>query len=79
MNQHVNNANYIVWAFEPLDFEFRKTKKLKILDMMFKKEVKYGSKILSQIEINDDITIHSVKNADTGEELCTVMAQWIDK
>ena len=25
VNQHVNNANYIAFALEPLDFEFRKT------------------------------------------------------
>ena len=79
VNQHVNNANYIVWAFEPLAFDFRKTKKLKTLDMMFKKEIKYGSKVLSQIEINDNITTHVVKNLETGEELCTVMAEWVEK
>ena len=79
VNQHVNNANYIVWAFEPLDFEFRKQYKLKTLDMVFKKELKYGSKVLSQIEINGNTTTHAVKNNDTGEELCLVSAEWIKK
>ena len=79
VNQHVNNANYIVWAFEPLDFEFRKANKLKVLDMVFKKEIKYGAKVLSQIEVDDKKTTHILKNAETGEELCLVLAEWITK
>ena len=79
VNQHVNNANYIVWAFEPLDFEFRKQYKLKTLDMVFKKEIKYGAKVISQIEINNDTTTHIVKNKDTDEELCMVLAKWVKK
>ena len=79
VNRHVNNANYIVWAFEPLDFEFRKTKKLKTLDMVFKKEITYGHKVLSQIEIKDNQTIHILKCAETSEDLCLITAEWIDK
>lgn len=77
VNQHVNNVNYIVWAFEPLDFEFRKAKKLKTLDMVFKKEVKYGNKIISQVEISGDCTNHILKRDD--EELCLIKAQWVNK
>ena len=76
VNQHVNNANYIVWAFEPLDFDFRKSHKLKTLDMVFKKEITYGSKVISQIEINDNITNHVLKNAQTGDDLCMIKAEW---
>lgn len=79
VNRHVNNANYIVWAFEPLDFEFRKAKKLKTLDMVFKKEITYGYKVLSQIEIKDNQTIHILKCVQTGEDLCLITAEWIDK
>ena len=76
VNQHVNNANYITWAFEALDFDFRTNMTLKTLDMVFKKEAKYGEKILVQVEINETQTIHSIKNAETNEELCLVLAQW---
>ena len=79
VNQHANNANYIIWAFEPLDFEFRKSKKLKTLDLMFKKEIKYGSKVLSQVAIWDEKTVHVLKNAETGEDLCLICAEWIEK
>ena len=76
VNKHVNNANYVVWAFEPLDFEFRQKHKLKTLDMVFKKEITFGSKVLSCIKIDDNITIHLLRNYETGEDLCHVCAEW---
>jgi len=79
VNRHVNNANYIVWAIEPLDFNFRRANKLKIVDMVFKKEITYGAKVLSQILINENITTHVLKNAETGEELCIINAEWTNK
>lgn len=79
VNKHVNNVNYIVWAFEPLDIEFRKENKLKALDIVFKKEIQYGHNVLSQVEVQDNKTIHVVKNSDTGEELCLISAEWIKK
>ncbi len=79
VNKHVNNANYLIWAFEPLDFEFRHLKKLKSLDIVFKKEIKYGNKVLSQIRVEENITNHVLKNADNGEDLCMICANWIDK
>lgn len=79
VNNHVNNANYIIWAFEPLDFDFRSRKKLKTLDIVFKKEIKYGNKVLSQIEISGDTTKHILRNAEKGDDLCLISAKWIDK
>lgn len=76
VNQHVNNSNYIVWAFESLGYEFRKNQKLKSLDMLFKKEIKYGHQICSQVEISENKTIHLLKNKETGEELCQIQAEW---
>lgn len=77
VNQHVNNGNYIIWALEPLEFDFRCRHKIKTLDIVFKKEIKYGHKILAQIEFKDSLkTIHNVKNADTGEDLCHVQIEW---
>ncbi len=77
VNRHVNNANYIIWAFEPLSFNFRSERHLKELDMTFKKEIKYGSRVISQIEFeNDTFTKHLLKNAETGEDLCLINAEW---
>ena len=78
VNRHVNNGNYIIWALEPLEFEFRQKHKIKILDMVFKKEIQYGHKILSEVEYKSSTkTVHTVKNAETGEELCLVGIEWI--
>ena len=79
VNRHVNNANYIVWGFEPLDFNFRRAHKLKTVDMLFKKEITHGSKVLSLVAINNNTTTHVLKNAETGEELCLINAEWIQK
>lgn len=79
VNKHVNNANYIVWAIEPLSFDFRRSHKLKTVDMMFKKEITYGNKVLSEVAINGNTTIHAVKNAQSGEELCIMNAEWVEK
>ena len=77
VNCHVNNCNYIIWALEPLDFNFRSSHKIKNLDIQFKKEVKYGTKIISQIEfINENTTVHVIKNSKTDEELCLVEILW---
>ena len=79
VNQHVNNSNYIKWAFEVLNFDFRKTHKLKTLDMVFKKELKYAQCVKSQAQTVGNITLHVLKNAQTNEELCSVMAEWLKK
>lgn len=76
VNWHVNNSNYILWAFETLDFDFRKNKKLKTLDMIFKKEAKYDNVISCEVQIINDTTLHSIKNKETNEELCLIQAIW---
>ena len=77
VNSHANNGNYIIWALEPLTFDFRSTHKIKTLDIQFKKEVKYGAKVVSQIEfLNDFTTLHLIKNYETNEDLCLVEILW---
>lgn len=79
VNKHVNNANYITWALEPLPFSFKTNKKLKTLDVIFKKELKFGSKVLVQVGFSENQTTHLLKCLETGEDLCTVCAKWADK
>lgn len=78
VNKHVNNANYIVWAFEALPYDFKSSYRLKTLDVIYKKEIAFGHKILSQAEINfaDMTSVHVLKNALTQEELCLIQAEW---
>lgn len=79
VNKHVNNANYIVWAFETLPYEFRSEHRLKTLDIVYKKEIKYGHTVISSLELNqqEKTSTHVVKNSTTGEELCLVNAKWV--
>lgn len=80
VNRHVNNANYLVWAFEALPYEFRIKNRLKTLDIVFKKEIAYGHEIISAAELNleNKTSMHVLKNAVNGEELCMVRATWIN-
>ena len=77
VNMHANNGNYIVWALEPLPYEFKAKHALKIVDMAFKKEIKYGEKLVSAVQVIDNnTTIHSLKHAQTNEELCVLNCVW---
>ena len=78
VNQHVNNANYIVWAFETLTWEFRSRHKLKTLDVIFKKEIQLGADVVSKVELRPEskTTIHLLKNRETGDDLCQLKAIW---
>lgn len=77
VNSHANNGNYIIWALEPLDFKFRSTHKIKILDIIFKKEAKFGTSIISQIQFSNSFkTSHLIKDFDSGEDLCIMEIIW---
>lgn len=79
VNQHVNNANYIIWAFETLPFEFKAKHKLKSLDIIYKKEIQFGHKIISQTQLEETnlTSTHIVKNQTTDEDLCLIKAIWV--
>ena len=78
VNRHVNNATYITWALEALDYEFRSTHRVKSIEMNFKKEVTYGVNILSSVEILPETltTVHAIKNDVTDEELFIAKIEW---
>jgi medium-chain acyl-[acyl-carrier-protein] hydrolase len=76
VNGHANNGNYIVWALEPLSFDFRNKYKIKSLDMVYKKEAKFGEKLTSQIEFLDtNTTVHRLQNLN-GEDLFQMQCVW---
>ena len=77
VNHHANNGNYIIWALEPLSIEFKTNNKLKTIDMFYKKEAKYGEKLISNVQfINNSTTVHAIKNKETGEDLCLLQCKW---
>ena len=77
VNGHANNGNYIVWAFEPLDYEFKDKHRIKTLDVVYKKEAKFGEKVISQIEFKDKYTtLHRLQNTEK-EDLCLFQCRWV--
>lgn len=72
VNNHVNNTVYITWALEALDYDFRKSNKIKSLDIYFKHDVSYGEDVISQAKYNpeDNTTEHVIKKLSNNEELC---------
>ena len=76
VNGHANNGNYIVWAFEPLSFDFKNVHKIKTIDMVYKKEAKFGEKLISQVEFKDEnTTLHKLVNTD-NEDLFLTECVW---
>lgn len=76
VNGHANNGNYIVWAMEPLDADFKNNHKIKTLDIVFKKEAKYSEELLVQVEFKNELnTVHIIKNA-ANEKLCLIECVW---
>ncbi|MBR6127011.1 hypothetical protein IKQ21_04930 [bacterium] len=79
VNRHANNGNYIVWALEPIELEFRKTHKLKTIDMVYKKEIKYGECLVSCVQnLEGNKTLHALKHKETGEDLCLICCEWVE-
>lgn len=77
VNMHANNANYIVWALEPLPLEFKTQHKLKNVDMNYKKEIKYNEKLISKVQIIEgNTTVHILTNAQTQDDLCLIKCEW---
>ncbi len=78
VNMHANNSNYIIWALEPLAYEYRKEHQLKNIDIIYKKEIKYGERFVSKVQMaENNTTLHVIKNANTDEDLCLIKCEWV--
>ena len=76
MNGHVNNTVYLAWAMEALGYDFLTSHRMKTLDIYYKHEVRYGEDVLSCAKLDDNISEHLIKNANTGEEVCLIRVMW---
>ena len=77
INMHANNGNYIVWAIEPLPYAWKHEKKLKNIDIVFKKEIKCGEQLTCKVQkIDEHNTLHVLVNKQTQEELCAIKCEW---
>ena len=77
VNMHANNGNYIVWALEPLPYEWKHEKKLKNIDIIFKKEIKCGEQLTCKVQkLDKHNTLHALVHAQTQEDLCLIKCEW---
>ena len=46
--------------------------------MIYKKEAKLGENLISNIQFaENNSTIHALKHAETGEDLCLLKCEWV--
>lgn len=76
VNQHANNANYMIWALETLPYAFRKRMYAKTIDIRYRKETTMGTKIKSEVSVVNETTIHRLSDTKDNEELCALMIKW---
>ena len=74
VNKHANNCNYIIWALEALPNDFRLNHYPKTIDIKYQKETGLGSKVLSEVFVENDCSLHRI--SENGEELCSLRIEW---
>lgn len=78
LNNHVNNAIYLLWASEAVGIDFRAKHKPAEIEIAFKKEGLYGENIRVETEIDNLTTLHSIKVSDSGQELAKLRLRWTE-
>jgi medium-chain acyl-[acyl-carrier-protein] hydrolase len=80
INNHVNNAKYVVWALETIPIDILNEKDIELIRIVYKKEIKYGSSIKSRVQIlaenEKTISLHSIAGEDE-KDACLIEIHWI--
>lgn len=74
INRHVNNAHYIDWMLDTLEPDFLLHHELTEMNILYKKEVSYGSTVTSRMQRDGLKTYHEILN--DGEPSCLAECQW---
>jgi acyl-ACP thioesterase len=75
VNQHINNAVYAVWATESAGFDFRNKRKLRGMELNFKKEINPDTpEVLVDTSIDGMTSRHKIRTGDT--EHASVVCYW---
>lgn len=64
INRHVHNLNYLNFAYELLPLDVYDGKELNNLEIIYKKEIKYGETIHSFLYVENNIYTIVIKNED---------------
>lgn len=77
VNQHVNNASYILWALEAIPEETWRRDRLVALDVSYLAEGHLGGGILSRIApAGEGAFAHAVVREEDGKELARAATLW---
>jgi acyl-ACP thioesterase len=81
MNGHVNNVHFAAWALEALPWEFRRTHRLALLDIVFRNEIRQEDTITAACapapDVGDQhIWLHSLVRSDDSTETARLRTQW---
>lgn len=64
INRHVHNLNYLSFAYELLPIDIYDGKELNNLEIVYKKEIKYGEIIKSSLYVQDNVYTIVIRNED---------------
>ncbi|NLL81865.1 MAG: acyl-ACP thioesterase [Tissierellia bacterium] len=78
-NNHVNNAKYLDWMLEAIPVEIDENHLLYELEIMYKKEIKYGETIYSSFTRNDEENTYIHKISKDDEINAFGKSKWIKK
>ena len=76
LNRHINNINYLISCIESIPSEFRQSKNLKRVDIVFKAEIYARQEIEIQTVWNGTEAVHRLIRTADGFEVCTAKTFW---
>lgn len=76
INNHVNNAVYLLWATESVGNEYRSSHTPAEIEIAFKKEGLLGENIRVMTQLIDNISTHIIKTIDDERELSRIRINW---
>ena len=81
-NNHANNTKFAEWCYETVPAEFHPKYEMQSLEILFKKEARYGEKLLTrvqklpQMEASKIFWLHEIENPETGSVLAQARTTW---
>ncbi len=76
INNHVNNAIYLLWASEAVNGEFRNQHQPREIEIAFKKEALFGESIYIESQNDGENSIHEIKSTTDNRELARLKFRW---
>ena len=76
-NDHVNNAHYVEWALECLPDDWRVSRRVCELDIVFKASAMWGDTVISEaVRENGDVLLHRLRRASDSAVCATARTVW---